>query len=762
MRFGKTLRESIYPPWKDQYIDYSKLKSMLREDRREDEDVPWTEDDENRFCDEIFNVQLEKVAQFQDKTFNGLKERADTAFEKLKDMAPSEEKPKSDITTARLKELKGELDTITNEVKELKKYSSANYTGFLKIAKKHDRKRGDRYKVRPMMRVSLAERGFNSEQGYSPLLTKLSLMYYAINQNLDDGEQYQPLNLDLETQQEVHNGERYTAHKYNLLEVKTAILRHLPSLIYTQQAGKEPDGNEDPKVTSLYFDNSKFQLYSRKVERQVDASSMRLRWYGSLNSKPDIVLEQKIVHENGLSEEKKFPIKAKYIKLFIDGEYKMEKTVQKMERQGQPAEAIESFKATVEEIQEFIVRAKLGPVLRANYIRTAFQKPSDDRVRISIDTNIAFIREDTLDRDRPCRDPEEWHRRDIDNGNMSYPFKNINQSEVSRFPYALLEIKLKEEGGRKRPRWIEDLMASHLVHAAPRFSKFVHGVASLFEDYVNNLPLWLSDLETDIRKDPQMAHDAEEQRKAQQAEDAMVVGSFLGGGAAAAAAKMGSYKPATSSPVGKSYLSERAAREAREAMASTPSTAVNRPGEEDAEDGSTQQRNYGTLSSVFPGFSLSRYSRAKRQREQLPEGVTKPEVWLKNAGPLQVEPKVWLANERTFLKWQHICILLGSLAISLYTAAGENFLAECMGIAYVIIAIMAGAWGYVMLRRRRDMIVERSGKDFDNMLGPLAVSAALMLALILNFVFSYRAAFAKLDGELFVNETEAAFISELV
>ncbi|OTB04358.1 hypothetical protein M426DRAFT_320956 [Hypoxylon sp. CI-4A] len=761
MRFGKTLRESVYPPWKDQYIDYSKLKTMLREDRRDDEeDIPWTEDDENKFCDEIFNVQLEKVAQFQEKTVNGLKERAEVAFEKLKDMAPSssDDQPKSDITGARLKELRNELDSITNEVKELKKYSSANYTGFLKIAKKHDRKRGDRYKVRPMMRVSLSERGFNSEQAYSPLLTKLSLMYYAINQNLDEGEQGQPLDLDLEHQQEVHNGERYSAHKFwihtdNLLEVKTAILRHLPSLVYTQQAGQQPDGNEDPKITSLYFDNSKFDLYGRKVDRQVDASSLRLRWYGQLDAKPDIVLEQKIIYENGLSEERKFHIKDKYIKQFIDGEYKLEKTVQKMERQGQTAEAIESFKTTVGEIQDFIIKRKLEPVLRANYTRTAFQKPSDDRVRISIDTDIAFIREDTLDRDRPCRDPQEWHRRDIDNGSMSYPFKNINQSEVSRFPFALLEIKLKEEGGRKRPRWVEDLMVSHLVHPAPKFSKFVHGVASLFEDYVNHLPLWLSDIEADIRKDPQTAHEEEEQRKAQQAEDAMAVGSFLGG---AAAAKAGSYKPATSSPVGRSYLSERAAREAR---SSVPPTAVN--SEQDDEGGASQPKSYGTLSSVFPGFSLSRYSRAKRQRAQLPEGVTKPEVWLKNAGPLQVEPKVWLANERTFLKWQHICILLGSLAISLYTAAGENFLAECMGIAYIIIAVMAGGWGYVMLHKRRDMIVERSGKDFDSMIGPLAVSAALMLALILNFVFSYRAAFAKLDSQL-LNGTEADFIGELL
>lgn len=735
-------------------MDYSKLKSMLRENTSEDDDVPWTEGDENRFCDEIFNVQLDKVSQFQAKTAASLQQRADAAFEKLRNLAPADDKPKSDITNAHLEELRGELDAIVNEVKELKKYSSLNYTGFLKIAKKHDRRRGDRYKVRPMMRVSLSEHGLNSEQGYSPLLNKLSLMYYAISQTLDKDKQQQPL--DLEYQEEFHNGEHYTAHKCkprrditchlgtnqervvwvhpdNLLEVKTAILRHLPALVYSQQSAKELDGNQDPKITSLYFDNSKFDLYSTKVNRQKDASSVRLRWYGQLSEKPDIMLEQKIIYEDGTSEERKFNIKDKYIKQYLDGEYKMEKSIQKMERQGQQNGSIDSFKATAEEIQNFIVANKLEPVLRANYTRTAFQKPADDRVRISIDTDIAFIREDTLDRDRPCRDPTEWHRTDIDNSNMTYPFKNINQSEVSRFPYAVLEIKSKEEEGRKRPRWIDDLIASHLVYATPRFSKFVHGVASLFEDYVNNLPFWLSDLETDIRKDPQRAHEEEEQRRARQAEDAQVVDTLLG-----TSAKRSSYKPISGSPMAKSYLSERAASEARSRSARPADEAGEADDEDDDDDDepSGLKRGYGTLTSVFPGFSLSRYARNKRQKEQLPEGVTKPDVWLKNAGPLRIEPKVWLANERTFLKWQHICVLLGSLALGLYTAAGENFVAECMGIAFIAIAVSAGLWGNLMLRRRRAMIVERSGKDFDNMIGPLAVSVALMIALIVNFVFA--------------------------
>lgn len=217
MRFGKTLRGSIYPPWKDKYIDYAKLKNLLREDD-EDHDN-WTEEDENRFCDEIFNAQLEKVARFQQERFDELRQRVDTTFDKLKDLAPATASKSSatsataaldDDSKAKLKELEEELDSITNEVKELKKFSNINYTGFLKIVKKHDRKRGDRYRIRPMMQLSLSQRTFNSEQGYSPLLNKLSMMYFAIRSRVEDVDQGP---LDLERQGETHNGERYTAHK---------------------------------------------------------------------------------------------------------------------------------------------------------------------------------------------------------------------------------------------------------------------------------------------------------------------------------------------------------------------------------------------------------------------------------------------------------------------------------------------------------------------------------------------------------------------
>ena len=210
MRFGKTLRNSISQPWKDQYIDYDKLKKLLREDV--DDERAWTEEDENKFCEEILNVQLEKVAAFQASTFSKLEDRANKAGEKLRDLAPEDGKTKGDITTGRFKEIEEELDAIINETKELKKYSSINYTGFLKIVKKHDRKRGNNYKIRPMMQMTLSKRPFNSEQGYSPLLNKLSMMYFVVRQQLDENTD-QPPAAATDAQSQTQNGERYTAYK---------------------------------------------------------------------------------------------------------------------------------------------------------------------------------------------------------------------------------------------------------------------------------------------------------------------------------------------------------------------------------------------------------------------------------------------------------------------------------------------------------------------------------------------------------------------
>ncbi|KAK2735294.1 Phosphate metabolism transcription protein [Myotisia sp. PD_48] len=769
MRFGKTLKTSVYAPWKDHYIDYGKLKKLLREHEPEhDSERQWSEEDEENFVQELVNVQLDKVNAFQVETYKQLRERTsecELALEPLTVQGDQATIKDDDTRRSIAQETLGKLDTITEELGELEKFSRINFSGFLKAAKKHDRKRGAQYRVRPLLQVRLSQLPFNSED-YSPLLYHLSAMYSFVRQLLGPGEvpsQKDGPGVDTHLGRDMYTSHKFWVHMDNILEVKTYILRRLPVLVYNPNTSKELDMTQtDPTLTSLYFDTRSFDLYSQKVDRQQAAGSLRLRWTGQLKDQAEIFLEKKVMSDGDSSREIRVRIKKKHVQSFLNGTYKMEKVVHKMETQNNyDSHQGENLKHNVEEIQEFIRENDLQPVLRANYTRTAFQIPGDNRVRISLDTNLALIREDSLDAERPCREPGEWHRLDIDDNGIEYPFPEIRTGEISRFPHALLEIKVRTNSHDRRrssqnQAWIAELMSSHLVKEAPRFSKFVHGVAQLFEDYINSFPFWLSDLETDIRRDPETAFQEEQERRAQHAEDELAVGSFLGKASSALSHvphPVGSPirmeapgttprtqihvpvterpQPPSMTPVEGSRLSPERPNTTEEAEVSQPQPTV----------------TASLLRSKFPKFSMSRYALAQRRsRTQLPPGVYAPGTWIKDSGPVRVEPKVWLANQRTFIKWQHISILLAGLSLGLFNAAGPNNpIARWLALVYTGFAVFAGGWGWWMYQVRSNLIRQRSGRDLDNVAGPLIVCLGLAVALVLNFWFKYAAIVWKVE-----------------
>ncbi|KAJ5126170.1 hypothetical protein N7448_005481 [Penicillium atrosanguineum] len=755
MRFGKTLRHAVYAPWKGKYIDYAKLKTLLREDdvngadASDSDDSQWTEQDEEAFVQELLNVQLDKVNSFQVQTSQQLRERTSACEAKLRPLAPTTEGeaevPEGQERRTIASEVLQDLDGITNEVSELEKYSRINFTGFLKAAKKHDRKRGARYKVKPLLQVRLSQLPFNSED-YSPLVHRLSVMYAfvreALSQNVVQTKESERLH-----GRDVYSSYKFWVHSDNVLEVKTFILRRLPVLIYNPTTSKNIDTmTDDPTITSLYFDTPHFDLYGQKVARAAEAGSLRLRWTGQLQDKPPIFLEKKIVGEDDSSREVKVQLKEKHVKEFLDGEYHLDKKVHRMEdmNNGESTEA-ETLKKDVEELQAFIKENDLQPMLRANYTRTAFQIPGDDRIRISLDTNLALIREDALDGERPCRDPSEWHRTDLDNAGMTYPFNGIRTGEAARFPHGLLEIKLR--GKAHDAEWINDLMSSHLVKEAPRFSKFVHGVAQLFEDHVNSFPFWLGALENDIRRDPETAFHEEQERLAKRAEEDIAVGSFLGGTGSPNA------NPLIGSPLSRWNVFHQGGDFGRVNLRrpsgvsdahSNPRILSFEPQRRDMEsptetiqETETQEPRPSRMSSMLQSVGI----KPKWMGEEtvtLPPGVRHPGVWIKDTGPVRVESKVWLANQRTFIKWLHISILLSSLSLGLYNAAGKhNRVAQALAAVYTFFALFSAAWGWYMYEKRARLIRQRSGKDLDNMVGPLVVCVGLAVALVLNFGFKY-------------------------
>ena len=573
------------------------------------------------------------------------------------------------------------------------------------------------------------------------------------------------------------------------MEVKTYILRRLPVLIYNSQASNIADGTQDdPTITSLYFDSPKFSLYTANVNRSPKASSLRLRWYGSLQNNPEIFLERKSLVEGGDREETRISIKEKYVQSFIEGKYKMEKSVRKLqEQQGQTVVDTERYRQTVQEMQQFIMKNNLRPMLRATYTRTAFQIPGNGRIRVSLDTNLVFAQEDETHREKGS-----WHRTELDQAaSEDAMVGDIGQPQKSEFPFALLEIRVRKSNRRRMPEWASDLVSSHLVHETPRFSKFMHGVAVLFEEQVNSLPFWISDLDQDIRKDPAATFEEEKDKAAIEAHDELAVGSFLsverGGHLRKRRHGNGQSYTAGTRRLGRAHdLSARLRRESKETLLAQAKHDVSaddersdsrgiidggsddergsgeqEEGEQEGEDALRSDRDIGRRLTTTAGddgrmwkkkvgraFLVPRFTLAQGRRrygtitqpnkrqgddDNLPVGVRHPGLLLKDSGPVKVEAKVWLANERTFVRWQHCSVLLGSLALALFNAVPDkDWVGRSLAMVYMALACFAGLWGWAMYLRRSHLIGRRSGRDFDNVLGPIIVCLGLIFALSLN------------------------------
>jgi SPX domain protein involved in polyphosphate accumulation len=119
--------------------------------------------------------------------------------------------------------------------------------------------------------------------------------------------------------------------------------------------------------------------------------------------------------------------------------------------------------------------------MRSFYNRTAFQLPGDARVRISLDTELTLIREDNwYGRNRSGNN---WRRTDI---GIDYPFEQVQAEDKEifkyvsacfdslsdgnlRIRYGVLEVKLQTQFGQEPPKWVTDLVQSHLVEAVPKF-----------------------------------------------------------------------------------------------------------------------------------------------------------------------------------------------------------------------------------------------------------------------------------------------------
>ncbi|XMA19400.1 hypothetical protein WAI453_012191 [Rhynchosporium graminicola] len=509
MKFGEQLRTSVIKEYEWCYIDYDKLKNLLKTEwevaptkaKPKGKRKAWIEAMESEFIntlelelDKVHTKQKVRAIEIGRRINNSEKEVAEVVA-RLDSQGPVGSNGQNNNGDAPTEEefmlLEEDLSDIIADVHDLAKFVQLNYTGFQKIIKKHDKQ--TKWMLKPVFATRLKSKPFFKDN-YDADIVKLSRLYDIVRTRGN------PVKGDSSAGGSqgnfIRNTTKYWVHPDNITEVKLIILKHLPVLVFNPNKEFEM---KDSAITSIYYDNTeKWDLYEGRLKKTEGAEALRMRWYGGMDTET-IFVERKTHREDWTGEKSvkaRFAIKEKHLNAYLRGEMLPEAIFEKARKDGKkPAKQIDEDERLAKEIQWSVLKKGYKPVCRSFYNRTAFQLPADARVRISLDTELTMVREDNLDGRQRAGD--NWRRMDI---GIDYPFSQLPVEDIERFPYAVLEVKLQTQAGQEPPEWVRELIASHLVEAVPKFSKFIHGTATLFPTRINLLPFWMPQMDVDIRK----------------------------------------------------------------------------------------------------------------------------------------------------------------------------------------------------------------------------------------------------------------------
>jgi SPX domain protein involved in polyphosphate accumulation/uncharacterized membrane protein YidH (DUF202 family) len=794
-RFGQQLRQSLIKDYYWHYIDYEGLKDALKTPHVNGKDGDrraWTDDDEAAFIKQL-EGELDKVFTFQKLKSQEIVGRIKASGVEVKQVLDRQnQQSAASETDTDLEEdfelLEQDLSDVIADVHDLAKYTQLNYTGFQKIIKKHDKQTG--ISLRPTFSTRLKAKPF-FQDNYDAFIVKLSKLYDLVRTRGN------PAKGDSAAgggqQNFVRQTTKYWVHADNITELKLIILKHLPVLVFNSNKEFE---EKDSAISSIYFDNPEtWELYMGRLKKTEGAEAIRLRWYGGMENET-IFLERKTHREDWTGEKSvkaRFTLKEKNVNDFLTGKYTVKEAFAKMRREGKKSEKeIDDLAQLAREFQYRVVTRKLVPVTRSFYHRTAFQLPGDARVRISLDTELTMTREDNLD-DRQ-RAGENWRRTDI---GIDWPFSQLPDEDVERFPYAILEVKLQTAAGQEPPQWIRDLTASHLVEAVPKFSKFIHGTATMFPTRINLLPFWFPQMDVDIRKpithrfgierpanlssysttdvdedeidsdDDEAPPREDEDDEDEDDEDDDRVLQLKAAQRALADHARAQREDEQAEEAANGHAAPGNSLDEEERINAAPLVDEEYLYDSEDDDNDTvldaleEARRSGSW-KYYPllmqhhvqlgGNAVMNAFKSIPTRTKIPDrenaltqmtgGIVskrfKAPPGKRIHVPVRVEPKVYFAAERTFLSWLEFSIIIGSIAATLLNFGDDLSLLSAWG--FTIVAVAALVYSVVIYALRVQMIRERRaayGRYYDKW-GTSALCVGLFAATAVSFVLRIR------------------------
>jgi len=714
MKFGKYLEANKDLEWSNFYIDYSALKSIIKKLKAEhlsspipyhqpvslsvppssntsslfnqnaDKSLPGQSHTTQEIFFDFFESEMHKVQNFTEQLVDSIRDELNKVERRVKAVKVEEQSSEQNSANeeksnfSEVESLRREVEIIGERFLRLEKFVNLNFMGFHKILKKHDRHLPTPCK--PFYIGRLHNQKW-VKGDHSGIIVQMSRIYSKLRADVI------PEEIETAKQDFVRTTTKYWVRTEDISRVKYIILQHLPVFLQKTSAG-----DSDSQLTnSIYLDNSSMELYHGRLDKTPGAIALRLRWYGT--GEPKLVFVERKTHRDSwtgeVSVKERFIIPAEKVPALLQGYFDKQTEIEKMRKEGKPEAEIEDWDELVSGIIQAINSKQLVPTMRTQYMRTAFQIPFDATVRVSLDTNLCMICEGG-EKDRWFRDPS----------------KKVPKNEITRFPHAVLEVKLQLQDESEIPSWVSNLINSGMLIQVHKFSKFIHGCAVLLNDEVQSVPYWIDD--------PSISSSILQS-------DAVVV---LHQGTKSIHNVYSQLLP--TKQVSKSSEHPNFRQLQYQSLSNTDNP------------------NLQNDSNKFNDDNKEQHLQQKYQQfDSLPDSTdrccfgcldwAKPTDFHKRFAPQKVEPKLFFANERTFLRWLNMAVTLFSLSIIVLSFTEDGTIAQIYGLMMLPVSLSFCVYALYTFTWRSELIKTRVSSRWDDPIGPVFLTSCLAIALVFNF-----------------------------
>lgn len=101
--------------------------------------------------------------------------------------------------------------------------------------------------------------------------------------------------------------------------------------------------------------------------------------------------------------------------------------------------------------------------------------------------------------------------------------------------------------------------------------------------------------------------------------------------------------------------------------------------------------------------------------------------------PVKIEPKVYFANERTFLDWMHMSVLLATISTAIIAFAEANEYSQIYGLVLLPTSIGFAMYALYVYMKRANMIRNKDPGPYEEKVGPILLATLLAITIVANF-----------------------------